>query len=59
MSSQQQKKANEEVIKALDNLIECSKGHIKDYLERKKNRENEKKVKKLFKCEWEDLYKMK
>jgi len=51
--------SNEEVIKALDNLIECSKGHIKDYFERKKNRENEKKVKKLFKCEWEDLYKMK
>jgi len=51
--------SNEEVIRALDNLIECSKGHIKDYFSRKKNKANEKKVKKLFKCEWEDLYKMK
>jgi hypothetical protein len=48
--------SNEEVIRALDNLIECSKGNIKDYFIRKKNRANEKKVKKLFKCEWADIY---
>lgn len=51
--------SNEEVIRALDNLIDCSKGNIKDYFLRKKNRDNEKKVKKLFKCDWKELYEIK